>query len=198
MALDWPKALRILALKEALSDDQSYDFFLRKVFRWYSKTFSTPLHLVPTLPTFDVLQAYYEEGYCNMVENKDAHEFHEELSHLSKTEDELAKEREQKDLEEVAIKRTEAGMIASNKKLSKDSADAKLRQLQAKLERDRKVAKELEGILSKDPLGLKAEPEAPKLASIPQAPPQEFNMSFTGLDEIGDLDGLASLAGLGK
>lgn len=33
----------------------------RKIFRWYSRTFSTPLHQVEELPLEDVLRAWYEE-----------------------------------------------------------------------------------------------------------------------------------------
>ncbi len=42
------------------------EFLLRRMYRWYSKTFSTPLHEVEDLPVADILTAYYEETYDAM------------------------------------------------------------------------------------------------------------------------------------
>lgn len=46
-------------------DDASW---LSRVFRFYSKNFSTPLHLVPQLPLEDVLRAYFEELFESLDE----------------------------------------------------------------------------------------------------------------------------------
>lgn len=42
------------------------DYFLRHVFRWYSKTFSVDLRQVPDLPLHDVLQHFYESSIEEM------------------------------------------------------------------------------------------------------------------------------------
>lgn len=44
------------------------DAWLRRVFRFYSRTFSTPLHEVERLPLEDVLRAFYEEVFDQMDE----------------------------------------------------------------------------------------------------------------------------------
>ena len=192
MATEWPRALRILALKEALSPEPSHDFFLRKVFRWYSKTFSTPLHQVYDLPLFDIMQAWYEELYINLAEEKESPDFHEELSNLSKTEDELEKEKLSKAKNEVEDWLFEKATVADNKKTAEQAAKEKKKIAEAKIQRDREVAKQIEALLAKDTFGVTgANVAAPKEAK-PAPEPPEINMSFTGLEDIGELDGLTA------
>lgn len=193
MAIEWPKALRILALKEALSEEPSHDYFIRKVFRWYSKTFSTPLHQVYNLPLFDVMQAYYEEIYSNLADEKDSPDFHEELSNLSKTEAELEKDRLEKDKEEAESYKLIKSAEADNKRTAEKSASQKKKILEDKLRRDRETAKEIDSLLGKDALGNYMETSAQK-AKKPTPEPPEIKMTFAGLDEIGDLDGLTSFS----
>lgn len=190
MSIEWPRALRILALKEALSPEPSHDYFIRKVFRWYSKTFSTPLHQVYDLPLFDVLQAYYEESYANLAEEKDTPEFHEQLSNLSKTEAELQKETLEKDKEEADSYLFARSTENDNKKNAEKTALQKKKILEDKLRRDREVAKEIDQIMSKDALGSRM--EVAEKAKKPVPEPPEIKMTFTGLDEIGEMDGLTS------
>lgn len=192
MAIEWPRALRILALKEALSEEPSHDYFIRKVFRWYSKTFSTPLHLVYELPLFDIMQAYYEESYANLADEKESPELHEELSNLSKSEDELEKDKLQKDKEEVDLWLMEKDMASDNKQDAEKIALQKKKIAEEKLRRDREVAKQVDALLAKDALGSYMEASNQKPAVKPMPEPPEIKMSFTGLDDIGDLDGLTS------
>lgn len=63
-------ALRLLALHNATSDSPSPDYMLRRVFRWYSKTFHTPLHEVENLPLHDVLVHYHEANYEELEEQE--------------------------------------------------------------------------------------------------------------------------------
>jgi hypothetical protein len=60
--------LRLEAMRSVLSQDGEYS--LRYVRRWYSREFSTPLHLVGTpdgvVPLDDVLQAFYEDRYSSL------------------------------------------------------------------------------------------------------------------------------------
>lgn len=46
-------------------DDEAW---LRRVFRYYSKNFATPLHLVAQLPLEDVLRAFFEDVFESMSE----------------------------------------------------------------------------------------------------------------------------------
>jgi hypothetical protein len=57
-------ATKTKALKAIVKPDMAAS--LRRIFRWYSKTFSTPLHIVDDLPLEDILQAYFEDMYENM------------------------------------------------------------------------------------------------------------------------------------
>lgn len=58
-------AIRAIALRDVVKQDDS-EYAIRKVLRWYSKTFHTPLHLAEELPIEYVLQAYWEENYENL------------------------------------------------------------------------------------------------------------------------------------
>jgi len=47
-------------------ESQSNDYLLRRIFRWYSSTFHTPLAEVDKLPIEYVLQQFFEHSYENM------------------------------------------------------------------------------------------------------------------------------------
>lgn len=78
------------------SGDPAYIF--RQIHRWYSKTFSTELHKVYELPTFDVLQAFYEERYESM-EDQDLEQERLELIKTDKQRELEAIERAKDDVE---------------------------------------------------------------------------------------------------
>lgn len=68
-------AIHLAALRDvyfAKTDREGGDplYVYRKIFRWYSKNFYTPLHLVQELPLEDVLRAWYEQTFEDM-EDKD-------------------------------------------------------------------------------------------------------------------------------
>ncbi len=56
--------LQVLAFREVLAETNEYR--LRFLYRWYSKTFATPLHRVSSIPLTDVLEAFWEERYEKM------------------------------------------------------------------------------------------------------------------------------------
>jgi hypothetical protein len=59
------KEIESIALANVADPDS--DYIYRKICRWYSKTFYTPLHTVLNELTFShVLQAYFEEGFEKM------------------------------------------------------------------------------------------------------------------------------------
>lgn len=196
MAFDWPKSIQILALKEVLAKDKaSSDFDLRSIARWYSKTFATPLHLVYGLPTFDVLQAYYEDIYEDMAKTEEGEiSLHKVAEELSRTEEELEAAKKEKDKEDVYVFKMEKDCVANNSKSDIKELKAKQLAAKAKLERDKRAAKALDKALNQDSLGAKINFDTPVAA--PEEEPKEFAMNFTGLDDIGDLDGLSSLTGL--
>lgn len=59
--------LRLLALRAVLKPTKDPEYNLRRIFRWYSRTFNTPLHVVADLPLDDILQNYYEVTYEDLV-----------------------------------------------------------------------------------------------------------------------------------
>lgn len=77
------EAIRLKALRDVIKGD-SPDYALRKVFRWYSKTFHTPLHEVEDLPTEYVLQTYWESQYEELEDQK----IDQEVVELTKTDEE--------------------------------------------------------------------------------------------------------------
>lgn len=104
------RASQILAMQAVLQPD--LDFYVRRIFRWYSKNFSTPLHEVDHLPLVDVLTAYYEETYDSMNE-----EHREALrARLAETDEEtaarVAKEDQAKDDDEDFLRMIEEKEMA--------------------------------------------------------------------------------------
>lgn len=58
------KEIQLEAMANVLVEDFADEaYYLRRLSRWYSKTFSTPLHLVESLPVYVILRAYFEEKF---------------------------------------------------------------------------------------------------------------------------------------
>lgn len=94
------EAVKINALNSVLNPDPEYQ--LRYMFRWYSKTFFTPLHMVPDLPLVEVLTAYFESSYENMKED----ELAEEKLKNSMTPEEWAEKLKQEEMDDLAFLET--------------------------------------------------------------------------------------------
>lgn len=205
MAQDWPKSLEVLAYQEALSDKPSVEFSFRKLFRWYSKEFYTPLHIVETLPIFDILQHYYEAQAVALAESKNDEgqlALQEKLLELCKTTEELEKEKLEKARADVSERKIMADMENHNKTAMSAAQLKKKKELEAKIQRDLKIAKELDKIMTNDSIGAKLDINSSgQPQGLPEVgedfnPEENINMSFTGLDDFGDMDGLSTLTGL--
>lgn len=85
--------LQAIALHEIVTDTNGAR--LRQLYRWYSKAFSTPLHLVPALPLTEILCAFWEERYTHMDED----ELEEERVRLLESPEERAAKQREKDLD---------------------------------------------------------------------------------------------------
>lgn len=59
--------IRLIALASVLTDSSEYG--LRHIFRWYSTTFCTPLHIVEDLPLVEVLQHWHESEYEKLLDD---------------------------------------------------------------------------------------------------------------------------------
>lgn len=79
--MDLFAALRLKALLAVTKPDEEAD--LRYIFRWYSKTFHTPLHQVAELDPADVLTAFYETTFEEMTEEERAKDLYELLERPS-------------------------------------------------------------------------------------------------------------------
>lgn len=91
----WINDLKALAMQSVLKED--LDYLLRDVFRWYSKEYATPLHVVETLPLEDVLRHYYEVKYAELSEPERL----EEIDRLLLTEEALRIRKVQEDADDA-------------------------------------------------------------------------------------------------
>ena len=98
------KAVKVNALRDVLFKDRpdrrdqvDPAYWIRSTLRWYSKTFSTPLHVVEELPLVDVLRAYYEETFEGMSED----ELEDLRIRVTETPEEAAKRLEAQTLQEA-------------------------------------------------------------------------------------------------
>ncbi len=114
--MDRVDALQLLALKSVLKPDEEYN--LRYIFRWYSKTFATPLHVLPNLDLDEILTHFFEERYEAMSpEERDI-----EKARLLETPDERWQRQRAEDAEDMA----EAELL----KLSQEQNAKKLKEKQ--------------------------------------------------------------------
>lgn len=151
------EAIQIQALKSVLDPDD--DYLMRKVFRWYSEKYHTPLHVVDDLPMDDVLQTYFEYVY----ENTSKRQLNQIKKHLLETPEEREKREKAK----------EKSASTKKKKEKKTSDDAFLEMLKKKTVGEKDVVAALQK---------KREQDAQKMMEAlddqdPLAPP-EFSMNF--------------------
>lgn len=95
MAKSLADDLQAIAFHDVVVDTQEYR--LRLLYRWYSKTFATPLHLVPSIPLTDVLVAFWETRY----EEMDEPDLEEERKKIIETEEERIARLIQEDADRV-------------------------------------------------------------------------------------------------
>jgi hypothetical protein len=133
--VDHHKAIRIRAL--AAVRRQDYDYHLRYVFRWYSRSFATPLHVVEALPLDDVLETFFE---C-LYEHMDEHRLEDERRELMETDEEARRRRLAEDIAEAEDlefqRKTEAEEAA------REAAGGPSRQAQAGLREAVQVARQV-------------------------------------------------------
>lgn len=208
MGIDYAKAVRILALREVAREESTPEYSLRRVLRWYSRTFHTPLHVVYRLPVHDILVAYYEETFQGWKDNSAA-EYLEELRELSMTEEEAAAEamRRARDAAEdwrLARESEEENAAAEARAAKKRAAAEKKR-----LDVAREEAKELQAILGDEAPtpGLLPGRTARHNVVRPKAPVAEqaldqdahepdVKMTFISLEELDRLSETDGLVGL--
>lgn len=170
--------LRILALRNAARPELAPgEYRVRRVQRWYSKTFHVPLPDVADLPWEDVLLAWYESHYEEMEPELLEEEVHRVTGNIDDAEDyrntvfeqQTAKQAE---AQEAAIAKKKKANLETNKK---------------ELEEARKKAAELQRLIEQhEDLGdvLAAPPALP----IPTEPPiQEDRVVYDFIEDIENL-----------
>ncbi len=171
VAINYFLALRTIALREVLNGGP--DYWLRQVFRWYSREFSVPLPSVSDLPMDHVLQAYYECHYEKMEEDDREAERH----FLIETDEDRRKrlaDEERRVVEDLEYERA-AAAEAVKAKMEKTSEEAKT------------IAKLAEG--DKKPFGEVFRPgtKLPPNISLSFAPEADFEAALE-VSSTGGLD----------
>jgi len=105
-------AIRLIALRDVWlrhidkADDADYN--RRRIFQYYSVHFSTPLHIVETLPLIDVLRAFYEHSYASLSEE----DLEAAVRQAGMTEQDLEAQDTKDDLGEMEFDRLAAAVAA--------------------------------------------------------------------------------------
>ena len=126
--MDLHKAIRIRAYR-AVTGPLTRDYMYRRIMRWYSKTFSTPLSQVEEFPVEDVLQVYYEETY----EEMDEEQRQGELSLLLQTDEDLLEARAEEDEFDLEAWTVEREIAKEEKKKEAKKTELKLKQSSSKI-----------------------------------------------------------------
>jgi len=163
-------ALRLVALDNATAEKPPQEYQLRRVFRWYSRTFHTPLHEVWDLPLHDILVHYFEAHYEEM-------------------------EDEERSAERDQLVLTPKELRARQRKRDASKADDYLFEREA--ETDEVLKFKAAKAPKKGSLGAlkqratpafdkQSMPVAEKELLMTQAPAEEIHMTFAGVDEFDD------------
>lgn len=119
-------SIQILALKAVREEDAEYR--LRFIYRWYSETFNTPLHVVEDLPTEDVLRHFFERRFEEIPEDKLLEAVQELLETVDERKSRLLKEAGETDEGDNWFHQVMADVRAGRDPLAKDKALAKAKQ----------------------------------------------------------------------
>lgn len=111
------EAIKIKALHSVLKPDTEY--YIRRVARWYSKTYHTPLMEVYSLPLEYLLLEFYEDKYENMEEEDRHLELEEAIETQEQRKERLALEDLDK-LNEYELLRISEEENKKKKKLPKE------------------------------------------------------------------------------
>jgi hypothetical protein len=154
------RAIQLRALRSVLKPDK--DYLVRKMLRWYSKTYFTPLREVEELPFDEVMQAYFEERYEGMSDDdRDA-----ERQALLTTE-------EQRYQQILAEEAEEAEMFELGRIVAAEEERKKLEADKAKEQKIAEVKHQKPG-----PIIPRELPESDLSTGLPKVIPEGITMSF--------------------
>ena len=162
------EAIKIAALRVALKPDSEY--FIRKVSRWFSTTYHTPISQVYDMPIEEVLQAFFEAKYEAMDEDQ----LQEELVSVIETEE----QRKERLLAEDFDKMTEHELFQMSEQANKNKPKRKLSDID--IAKDKTINNKLPGKLNELTKTLKdvAESIKKEMESDPAKLPPDIEMTF--------------------
>jgi hypothetical protein len=175
-------AIRLIALRDVyyarvgLADEHDYN--LRRIFRWYSHHFHTPLHEVESLPITDVVRAYWEQRY----ENLDDEFLEDAVRQAAMTDEDLAaadRDDDEKDVDAYHARRKEN--------------EAKAGRLRKEIELRQKAAADMMAGRRPPPRKPKKDRDAelvanPDLVKLGNKMPPNISLTFVNDDEEIDLE----------
>jgi hypothetical protein len=172
--------VRILALRNVRKG--TIDYHIRRIFRWYSKTFNTPIAAVEELPFEDVLLAYYEDHFENLSESRITEEVEETLL--------TDKQRREREIEEEVSKGISDDEFLEQAKLAEIERRKKAEERKAQEGKAEQIIEKLESLgtaIKKLDLATVAKPEIPReikilpmpdLSSLDDLPAEEPGTAF--------------------
>lgn len=170
MDLSCAHSIRLLVLKEALSERPSNEFIYRKICRKVAKTFNISLLEVYDMESEEVFKLHFEHEFDEMSEDRP------KLL-------ELAEE----------LTRTEAERIAAQHKEDKDAVDDALFAKAADAEASRPKA--LPAAVNRPAISTTARDRDVSLPDVKLTPPPDLKMSFISMEELESIANSDSLGG---
>ncbi len=167
------ESVQLLALASIKKPDGNY--FIRRICRWYSREFSTPLHEVEALPLDYVLQNYFESIYEELEEE----DFDKRVAEVLESPEQKKMRKTEQELEEMEYE-----------EFAQFTAD------QAKMEAQQKEKDGLANVpiqpqAAPFQLGQSRESALPKPSATPPSVRMEFVNPNLLEDEAEELGGLA-------
>jgi hypothetical protein len=161
--MDTLEAIQLEAMRAVLEEDPEY--LLRRIFRWYSTTYHTPLHQVEELPIEYVLQHFFE---VNIEAMPKAQRKKLALTLAESKEEKLAREKAESGLSDDAflrkIKRKEKKAIAARKVREQEQRKRMEEEGEMDFLSPERVRKQVAKVLSNTPQPLPKPVEAPDIA----------------------------------
>lgn len=121
--------IKINAMHSVLMGERDSEYELRKIFRWYSEKYHTPLEAVEDLPLEKVLQTYFEVRYAELAADANNEEaFIKEVRFLIENEEQRKARRkkelyEQEETQSADDKFFEEAQSEANKEVGSQNKD---------------------------------------------------------------------------
>lgn len=184
--MDLYRAIRLLAMRSAIKPSQAD--LVDRIYRWYSRTYFTPLEQAYEIPQEEVLRIYFEDRYLEMRES----ELEQEKADLLETEEDR-QARILKEEEEAYEADQFAQMVAKEEqeRASSQAAPTELKSVHTQGSPFAPAPPKNEALLG----STNKEAELPAIAAIPP----NITMTFIDEEELQkEIEGFGSMGQLTK